>query len=186
VATDVGPRRRRIQDRDAGPHPRRVDAVAQEGGSVGKLHPIVYAHHLVRIVTQRGGHDVAVSGEQADDVGEVLLALRVVGCEATEAVREAGSRECVHAGVDLVNATLLLRCVLLLDDRRDRAVTPPVDAPVAGRIREPGGQDRGRRGGRLVLDQEAEERAASQQRRVATQHDDRAVGDRYPALGQIV
>ena len=58
--------------------------------------------------------------EQADDVGQVFLALRVRGGQPAQRVPQRAGLERVHAGVDLADGPLLVGGVAVLDDRGDR------------------------------------------------------------------
>ena len=82
-----------------------------------------------------------------DDVGEVELALGVLGLQRGDARGEHVGLEHVDAGVDLAEVEFLRGRVLLLDDSGDM-VTLANDAPVAGRV----GHDRGEDGDRVALD----------------------------------
>ena len=71
-----------------------------------------------------------------DDVGQVVLALRVVVPERASHVRQLRGRRGHDAGVDLADRALARRRVLLLDDLPHRAARIAHDAAVAGRVVE--------------------------------------------------
>jgi hypothetical protein len=87
----VDPGGQRVDDGDAGPLVALDDAVAQQPSGRRQLHPVVDAHRLVRVLGQVRRHGEPSGAVQADDVGEVLLALRVVGRQLLEAVGERGA-----------------------------------------------------------------------------------------------
>ena len=107
-------------------------------------------------------------------VGEVLLALRVVGPDLLERDAQRGRLEREQPGVDLANVELELARVarrLGLDHPLDRPVGRSDDAAVAARVVEHDRRDRaGRTGAGVVLD-EAVKRRGSDQRHVAVDHD---------------
>ena len=70
----------------------------------------------------------------ADDVGEVVLALRVLGAEPAQRGREQPAAEAVDRRVHLVDRELVGRGVGLLDDAVDAAVRVAHDAAVAGGV----------------------------------------------------
>ena len=122
-----------------------------------------------------------------EDVGEVELALGVVGVQPAEAVAQGGGVEGVDAGVDLADGALGVGGVLLLDD----AARP---SPSARRARS--GRSRwGRRATAVrtvtalpwpacVASEQARRVSAVEQRDVAVGDDDRAVSRGRPARAQ--
>ena len=70
-----------------------------------------------------------------DQVGQVVLALRVCGPDLLSAAKQRLEVESVDAAVDLADLALRRRRVLVLDDRRNRAIRPD-DAAVAVRLVE--------------------------------------------------
>lgn len=71
------------------------------------------------------------------DIGEVFLALGVVGAEAGEGVTQQCCVEGVDPGVDLGDRALGVGGVLLLDDPQDRSVRVPDDPAIACGIGDP-------------------------------------------------
>ena len=84
---------------------------------VGQLDPVVAAEHLGRVAG--GVRDDGAVGvdQQRDHVGQVLLALGVLGGELAEGLHQQRRLERVHAGVDLADRPLVGGRVALLDDR---------------------------------------------------------------------
>ena len=76
-----------------------------------------------------------------EDVGEVLLALCIVGAQVRQAVAQDGGVENVDAGVDLADQELFVRGVAVLDDSGDLSAGAH-DPPVARRILHLRGQHR--------------------------------------------
>ena len=111
-------------------------------------------------------------GEHRHDVGEVVLALRVVVGELAQCGPEQIASERVDARADLVHVEFLGRRVAVLDDPLGLAVVLADDAAVAGGIVDDA-REEGRRiaVGHMGLD-EVGQRLGSQQRRVAGQDDD--------------
>ena len=108
--------------------------------------------------------------EDLDHVGQVVLALGVLGGDARQGRPEAAV-EAVRAGADLADGALLGRGVAMLHDGHRQAALADHPA-VAGGIVELGGEE-GRRRARLpVALDEAAERRLGQERHVAGQDQD--------------
>ena len=75
-----------------------------------------------------------VTGGAGDfqNIGDVELALGVVGIQLGQGVAQNSAVESENAGVDLIDAQLLGRSVLLLDDGLDGTVRVTHDAAVTG------------------------------------------------------
>ena len=121
---DVDERLARVEHRDAVEQPVAVGAGAQLALGEGQLPAVVDALGLV------GGRlhaadAVAHAGEHADDVGEVVLALGVVGRQVAQRRAEQVAAEGVDARVDLVDRELVGRGVALLDDAQHAPVAVP-------------------------------------------------------------
>jgi hypothetical protein len=144
-------------------HQAVQDAAAMDGSELGELLPVVDAQTLARI---RGHHRLeapAVVAEDADDVGEVVLALLVLRRHSVQRGPEGGGVEAVDAGADLVDLALRGRGVAMLDDGGGPAVLAD-HAPVAGGIVDARGKERGGGPGRgVVLDEPAQHRLRHQQ-----------------------
>src|SRR4051812_18181839 len=83
---DVGsdPGGGRLDHGDPQALPSLDGALPQDAPGVGQLDPVVDAEHLVRVARLVRRHDQPVGPQQGHDVGEVLLALRVVAGEPRE------------------------------------------------------------------------------------------------------
>ena len=93
----VDPRRRRVDDRDAGEHVGAVRAVAQERRRLGQVGAGVDPERRGRVRMAVADHRAAGSDERADGVGQVELALVVLGIEPLERgpqVARSGRRRC--------------------------------------------------------------------------------------------
>ena len=105
------------------------------------------------------GDGLAVGDEQAERVGDVELALRVVRLETVEYRPELLGAEDVDAGVHLAELVLLGRGVGRLDDAGEPPGAVAHDPPVPARVLRLEGQHRA--GGALAavrLDESADER----------------------------
>ena len=98
---------------------RRQDALAQRGLALGQLGQRVDAlGRLERRLVDRDGR-AAVGRQQPDHVGQVELALRVLGRQPGQRGRESGVPEAVEPDVELVERELLGARVPRLDDAGD-------------------------------------------------------------------
>ena len=84
----IDPGARGIGDAHAGAHPALVDSIAHDRRRLGQLHPVVYAADVIGVGRNVSVHHKPVCGDHAHDVGEVLLALSVVGVQARDALDE--------------------------------------------------------------------------------------------------
>ena len=127
----VDPGRRGVHHGHALAHPVLDDAAVELASELGQLDAVVGTlglHHVVE--RERADREPRLAG-QADDVGEVVLALGVVVAHARQGVDEELGVEGEDAGVDLADLALLGRGVLLLDDRLDVALGVADDPAVA-------------------------------------------------------
>ena len=108
-----------VDHRDALAHPPVVDARAQLGLGLGELGAVVDAERLGGVVGLDREHHVPGLPQHRDDVGEVVLALGVLGAEPPQRRREEPAAEAVDRRVDLVDRELLGIGVGLLDDAVD-------------------------------------------------------------------
>src|SRR5690606_24300450 len=107
---------RRIDQRDALFHQAAGDVALVDALELRQLQLVVDAERLGKGVGLHGGDLDAVSHGQADDVGEVVLALGVVVADAPEPVAQLGNRGDQDAGVHFLHLALFVGGVLLLDD----------------------------------------------------------------------
>ena len=131
----------------------------------------------LRVVQRVRPDGVTRRAHRRQDVGQVQLALRVVGAQAAERVEQRAPVEREDRAVDLADRELLLRRIarrLRLDDALDVAVVVAHDAAVAARVVE---RHRRHRGGGAVLGvrpHELRERGGRDERHVARQDEHRA------------
>ena len=111
---------------------RAVDPPAQRRLGLGQLLAIVDAADVLEGGFDRRDADAARRAR--DDVGQVVLALRVAGAEPERRLAEEIGRPAVDAGVDLGDRTLVGRRVLLLDDADHVPALVAQDAAVAGGV----------------------------------------------------
>ena len=150
----------RVDHGDALGQPLGVGARAQLGLGVGELGPVVDAVGLVGVGGDHAHDAVAGVGQHLHDVGEVVLALGVVGLHHAQRRRQQAAPEAEDAGVDLVDLELVGGGVAVLDDAGDALVLAHAhDAAVAGGVVEPGGEDRARGAGAAVLGHQLGDRA---------------------------
>ena len=114
-----------------------------------------------------------VAAEDLHDVGEVLLALAVVGRYPLDRVGEQRAVERVAAGVELVDSPLRRRGVALLHDPQERTVSAAHDPPEAREI-APRGQHGDGVASLVVRVDELLQGRTAQQRHVPVGDDDRA------------
>ena len=157
----------RIEHRHALEQPSPIDAAAQLALGQGQLPAVVDALHLLRIVD--GERVDAVTGvvEDGDDVGQVVLALAVVGRDPPQRGAEEVAPEAVDGGVDLLDGSLLRRGVGLLDHPGDEPVLVADQPPVAGGLGHVRGEDRGTVAPGLVEGHQPGQRLVAEQRGVA-------------------
>ena len=133
---------------------------AQLGLGVGELGAVVDAVGLVGVVGHHAHDPVAGLGQHLHDVGEVVLALGVVGLHHAQRRRQQAAAEAEDARVDLVDLELVGGGVAVLDDAGDAVVLAHAhDAAVAGGVVEPGGEDGARGAGVAVLGHQLGDRA---------------------------
>ena len=169
---DVDPGRGRIDQADPGAHPALVDPIAQQRPQLSELDPVVGAQRLVGIGGPMGGDRVPGRHEQPENVGEVLLALVVVGGQLGQRIAQQGGVERVRTGVDLPDRAL----------RRARGAAPRRcarsqvgdDPSQPARIGDLGREQRRRRSLGLVPLDERGQGLRPYQRKVAVEHDDGA------------
>ena len=157
---------------DPGPHPPVVDPGAQLRLGDRELGPVVDLHHFHRVVDLDAVDHVAGLPQHRDDVGEVVLALDVLGNQAAQRRREEPPAEAVDRGVDLVDRQLLRGGVALLHDAGDVAAGVAHHAPVARGVVEAGGEHGGGAVAEAVLAGEHGQRLRAQQRGVGEDDED--------------
>src|SRR5437588_6594502 len=122
-----------VEHGDAPPHPPVVDAFAQDGLGRRQLGTVVDACRLERVVGDHRHDLVAGVVEDGDDVGEVVLAGRVLRAEAAECGRQQAAPEAIDRSVDLLDPSLLLGGQGVLDDAAHPLVLVVDDALPAAR-----------------------------------------------------
>ena len=118
--------------------PALDQAPAHQALGLGQLAAIVDAGHLL-FVDQDGRRPDAAGGA-LDDVGQVVLALRVLRHQLGHRLAQKIDGRGVDAGVDLVDLALGRRGVLVLDDAGHLPLAVADHPPVAGGVRHPRAQ----------------------------------------------
>ena len=127
VSADGGigadPGLRGIDEGNALGHPVLVDAVARDGGELCELDAAVDAQAVAVVVAVEDGDCLAVTLEDFEHVGQVVLGLRIVVADLVDVGGKLCAVEGVAAGVALQQrGGLLGRAVLLLDDALDLTI----------------------------------------------------------------
>ena len=162
---------RRVHQCDAGRHQFFVLLLSNHTTHLCQFAPAVDAANLAGVRHGPGGHRPALPPIDGDQVGQVILALRVLGADAPQRVEKPFQVEGIDPGIDFLDLPLRRRGVTLLDDPGHLAPGPD-DPPVAIRAVHGGGDDGRRRpGGAMGVEQRAQGRAG-QERHVARQQDD--------------
>ena len=172
------PSLRGVDEGDALGHPVLVDAVARDGGELRELDAAVDAQAVAVVIAVEDGDCLAVTLEDLEHVGQVVLGLRVVVADLVNVGGKLRAVEGVAAGVALQQrGGLLGRAVLLLDDALDLAVGAQLDTAVAKRIGRGHGHDgAGELAGGDGL-RELGDGVGGDERQVAVEHDDGALRD---------
>ena len=169
VTTDFhvvfNPRGLRVENGHAIAHPAFADAAVIGFGQRGKLHAVVHTFHGERI--WRGEcADLACGLGGLQCVGQIELALGVIGFEAGDGLDQYGGLEHIDGGVHFLHGQFAAVGVFLLDDAQHVALTVTDDAAVAGRIIKHGGEHGGAVSGCGVEFDQFAQRLTIQQRHV--------------------
>ncbi len=167
----VHPGAGRVDERDAGTQVALDDPAVHLGADGGELHAVVDALDQPAVGRDQRADALAVAAGDAQHVGQVELALRVVGRQPRQAVAQHRRVERVHTGVDLGDQLFGGGGVLLLDDPLHGAVAGTHDPAVADRVLHHGRQHGHRVARRSVLGQQGLEGLGVEQRHVAVAHD---------------
>ena len=135
-----------------------MDEALGDRGHLGELPAVVDAEHLVGVGELVGVDRALVRAQDRKDVGQVVLALGVVGAHLGERRDQRPGVEGEHPGVDLADLELEHRGVargLGLGHPLHRPIGGAHDPAVALRILQDHGGDRRRRSGVRVLGDEA-------------------------------
>src|SRR5690606_28104384 len=122
----------RVDDGGTPAHGGLHGATVEFSAGLGELVPVIDTGEFARIGGDVSADRVALAAGDAEDIGEVELALRVVGLQLGEGGPQDGRVEGEHTGVDLGDGALLIGGVLLLDNRGDLTVGVADDAAVTG------------------------------------------------------
>ncbi len=178
---NVDPGGGRVDDRHSGTHMGLADSAVHLGAEFGQLDAVVRTRALPVVGELKGACGAPGGGRCREDIGQVDLALIIVGAQGSQGGAQEVRVEGVDARVDLVNRGLLGGGVALLDDRGDRARGVADDASVAGGILDARGQDGDRVARALVGGDQIGQGVRRQEGDVAVGDDDGA-GDGLDGL----
>jgi len=108
-----------LVDGDAVVHQLAGFALAENCVELCEFAAGVDAEYLARVRRVQSQHRLAVAAQDGGNLGEVELAVRIVGGELVDAGKQFGDVEGVNAGVDLADFFLCGSELLLLDDGFD-------------------------------------------------------------------
>ena len=124
--------------------PLLVDPGSQDRLRARQLHEVIDAGRFAGVLQQQRLRDVTGLVEHRDQVGEVVLVLRVGPTDAAKGRTEQTRAHDHDRRVDLGDQALVGVRVALFDDARYRAVLRVHDASVTRRVLDLGRQDRQR------------------------------------------
>ena len=130
-----------INDGSAAAHGVLDHAAVEQATGRGQLHAVVHSGELLRISSNVRADAVAVFAGNLQNIGDVELALGVIGVELRQSVTKHGTVEREDAGVDLAHLSLFLRGVLLFHDGGDGSILGAQHAAVTGGILQRHGQN---------------------------------------------
>ncbi len=172
AAVDIGIAR--VDDADALGHPVVLDPRLHNRVSLGKMLSCVDAKDIISIENGERQHVASHRLQEAGRVGEVILALGVAGVEAVERAPEDGKFEDIATGIDLAEGALIGCAVAFLDDFEERAVGIADDPAESVRVGDIGGAEQRGDAVGLLAREEFGERAGTDERFVADEHERRA------------
>ena len=161
-----------VEQRDALLHEQQGVAVLVQALQFGQLHLAVHAEHFPGSIGLRRRHRHAFVDRQPHDVGEVVLALRVVVVQGRQPAQQRRGRRDHETRVDLGQGALLIGSIPFLDDALDAPFLVAHDAAIAARFFEVFRQDA--KAGTGQPDQARQGRRADQ-RNVAVEHQRRRI-----------
>ena len=166
-----------IDDGDAGEHVAAVDPGPQLGVGLGQVDAGIDALGHQRIVVAVGVHDLAVGGQDRDDVGQVQLALVVLVGDPVERRPQPVAADDVVPAVHLEQRALGVIGVTELDDRLHGSPASAHDPPevAADRLGAVEREQRGRRA-RLAVRRHHRKQGLRLDQRVVGVHDQHVAG----------
>ena len=117
VRVDVG--RGRIDNGHAGRHQLFVLLLSHEGAHFRQFSAAVDAADFLRVVDLQGFDRQLAFTVNRHEIGQVVLALGIIGGDAAQGLEQRRQVEGVDPRVDLVEELLLRRGLAILDDGRD-------------------------------------------------------------------
>ena len=144
---DVG--RGGILDRHSRGHQLGVLLLSHDAAHFRELLTAVDAAKLIGVVESQGVDDTPVLAVEADQIGQIVLVLHVVGANRANRLEQAFEFERVNPGIDFTNLALGRAGVPILHDACNLPAGPD-DAAVAAGLVDDGGHDGCGRAGRTV------------------------------------
>ena len=129
----------RVLKRDARTHVGLVHAPPHDGLQLRELHAVIGPHHLAGVGDLEGRHPRPALLVERHQIGDVILARRVVISDPLSQHRGGGVHH-VHAAVELAHRLLGRGRGFLLDDTQHLAALTAQDAPIAACIGQFAGQ----------------------------------------------
>ena len=115
------------------------NAATHQAFGLGKLHPIIHAHHFLQRRAD-GGDGMALSGSHLHQVDEIILVADGVALHMRQVFPKPISTDAIHRGVYFGDGALLGVGVLLLDNRAHVPALIAHNAPIASRVGGLGGE----------------------------------------------
>ena len=107
-----------------------------------ELYAVVDPEHLHDCLRRYGTYRQPVLDRMGDNVGDEILALRIVAIHALEPTPQLPAMRGEDSGVDLRDVALLLVCIPLFDDSADVSVAVADDSAVPSRLVHHRGDER--------------------------------------------
>ena len=136
----VNPGVLRVDNGHAVTHVSLEDAVVEHAAQLSQLHTVVSALNFPTVLNGQGGGTVALRTGDGQHIGNVLLALSVIGGHLKQGFAQHVGVKGVDTGVDLGNLELFGGGVLRLDDGGHLASLVTHDTAVGAGLVHVGGQ----------------------------------------------
>jgi len=135
------------------------------------LETIVHPAGLRSVVGDHCRNPVTGVSQYSYDIGEVVLALCVLGCDPAQSRTEQTRPEAIDGRVDLGDRQFGVGSIAMLDHADDPILPSPHDPAVAARVSHVRSEQCARRIGLTVHAHELSDRGSPQKRRITRQHE---------------
>ena len=133
-----------------------------------QLHAVIDAQHFALGGSHQRRHHMAIFDSHADDIGQVILTLGIVGTQLTQVAAQHAGRQRQHTGVAFAHSQLCGRGVFLFDDGAYAPAVIAQDAAItSGVVQHDRQQGQLARPGQR---QQRTQRVGLHQRHIAIQH----------------